>query len=57
MIILCVLSSSLLLNLSLGGDGVIAAMVVIVLIYTNTYAKHVKIEDDLLVDYTTEKEN
>lgn len=57
MIILCVLSSSLLLNLSLAVVGFIAALIVIVLIYTNTYAKHVKIEDDLLVDYTTEKEN
>ena len=55
MVVLCVLSSSLLLNLSVMVIGFLAALVVIVLIYVRTYAKNVEIENDLLVDYTSEK--
>ena len=55
MVVLCVLSSSLLLNLSVMVVGFLVALVVVVLIYVRTYAKNVEIENDLLVDYTSEK--
>ncbi len=51
--VLCVLSSSLLLNLSVSVIAFLAALVVIVLIYANTYAKKIVIENDLDVDYTS----
>ena len=52
-VVLCVLSSSLLLNLSVSVIAFLAALVVIVLIYANTYAKKIVIENDLDVDYTS----
>lgn len=52
-LVLLVLSGSLLLNLSVYAIGFLAALVVIVVIYTNTYAKHIVLENDLLIDYTT----
>ena len=55
LVVLCVLSSSLLLNLSIMVVGFLVALVVVVLIYVRTYAKNVEIENDLLVDYTSEK--
>ena len=55
MVVLCVLSSSLLLNLSVMVVGFLVALVVVVLNYVRTYAKIVEIEKDLLVDYTSEK--
>ena len=51
--VLCVLFSSLLLNLSVSVIAFLAALVVIVLIYANTYAKKIVIENDLDVDYTS----
>lgn len=54
-IILCVLSSSLLLNLSAATLGFLAALVVIVIVYTKTVTKNVVLENDLEVDYTTGK--
>lgn len=56
-IILLILSSSLLLNLSVKVIGFLVTMVVLVLIYVSTSAKDVIIENDLLVDYTTGKED
>ena len=55
MIVLCVLSSSLLLNLSIMVVGFLVVLVAVVLIYVRTYAKNIEIENDLLVDYTSEK--
>ncbi len=55
MVVLCTLSSSLLLNLSIKMIGFLVALVVIVLIYVRTFAKNIQIENDLLVDYTSEK--
>lgn len=52
-VVLCVLSSSLLLNLSVSVIAFLVALVVIVLIYANTYAKKIVIENDLDVDYTS----
>ena len=52
-VVLCVLSSSLLLNLSVSVIAFLSALVVIVLIYANTYAKKIVIENDLDVDYTS----
>lgn len=54
MVILCVLSASLFINLSLAVVGFVAALIVIVLIYTNTYARHIKLANDLEVDYTSQ---
>lgn len=52
-IVLCVLSASLLLNLSLYAALFLILLAVATIIYTKTYAKNAVIEDDLLVDYTT----
>ena len=52
-IVLCVLSYSLLINLSLYVIGFLVALVVLVAIYTHTYAKNIVLENDLTVDYTT----
>lgn len=52
-IILCVLSSSLLLNLSYTVVLFILALVAITLIYTRLFVKNADIEDDLGVDYTS----
>lgn len=57
MVVLCVLSSSLLLNLSFKVIGFLAVLVVLALIYVNTVKKDVKIENDLLVDYTSTKQD
>ena len=54
-VILCVLSSSLLLNLSLSVVAFLVVLVVLVLLYCNTYAKNIVIENDLDIDYTTKK--
>ena len=50
---LCVLSYSLLINLSIYVIGFLVALVVLVAIYTHTYAKNIVLENDLTVDYTT----
>lgn len=55
-IILCVLSSSLLLNLSYTVILFIAALVVITLVYTRVFVKNPDIQDDLGVDYTTKND-
>ncbi len=52
-IVLLVLSGSLLLNLSIYAVGFLVILVVLVIIYTATYAKKIKLENDLLTDYTT----
>ena len=52
-IVLIVLSTSLLLNLSIYAIGFLGALVVLTMLYTKTYAKNVVLEDDLLIDYTT----
>ena len=52
-IVLCVLSYSLLINLSIYVIGFLVALVVLVAIYTHTYAKNIVLENDLTVDYTT----
>lgn len=54
-IVLLVLSGSLLMNLSAYAVVFLAALVVIVMIYTRTYAKNIDLEDDLLIDYTTKE--
>lgn len=53
-VVLCVLSSSLLLSLSATVIGFLAALVVITVIYTNVFTKNIVIENDLMIDYTTE---
>jgi len=55
-IILCVLSFSLLLNLSYKVILFLATLVVITIIYTKVFAKNVVIENDLNVDYTTKQD-
>ena len=55
-VVLCILSSSLLLNLSFKVIGFLVLLAVIVVIYVNTAAKNIVIENDLLVDYTSDKE-
>ena len=52
-IVLVILSSSLLKNLSITVVIFLAALVIITLIYTATYAKNITLENDLRVDYTT----
>ncbi|MCD7991368.1 MAG: APC family permease [Clostridia bacterium] len=52
-VVLCVLSSTLLMNLSVKVIGFLGILGVIVLVYVNTVVKDVKIENDLLVDYTS----
>ena len=52
-IVLCVLSYSLLINLSIYVIGFLVALVVLVATYTHTYAKNIVLENDLTVDYTT----
>ncbi len=47
-IVLVVLSSSLLLNLSASAIGFLAALVVAVIVYTKTYARKVVLENDLV---------
>lgn len=56
-IVLCVLSVSLLLNLSMYAALFLGALAVVTVIYTKTYARSAVIEDDLLVDYTTGEHN
>jgi len=54
-IVLCVLSYSLFANLSIMVIGFLAVLVVGVVIYVSVFTKNVKIENDLVVDYTTEQ--
>lgn len=56
-VILCVLSSSLFMNLSIKVIGFLLVLLALVLIYVKTIAKDVVIEDDLLVDFTTGNKN
>ena len=53
-IVLCVLSYSLFMNLSLMVIGFLAVLVLAVIVYVAVFAKNVKIENDLIVDYTTD---
>lgn len=55
MVVICVLSYSLFMSLSLAVVGFLAVLVVIVVIYVTICVKNVTIENDLVVDYTTEK--
>lgn len=52
-IILIVLSFSLLINLSVKVIIFLLVLLILVLIYVSTAAKEIKIENDLVVDYTT----
>ena len=54
-IILCVLSYSLFASLSAAVVGFLAVLVIAVVIYVKTYAKNIEVENDLIIDYTTEK--
>lgn len=55
-VVLCVLSSSLLLNMSARVLGFLGVLLVVVLVYVKVFRKDVKIENDLTVDYTSEKQ-
>ena len=55
-IVLCVLSYSLFTNLSMAVVAFLAVLVVIVVIYAKVFTKNIKIENDLVVDYTSSTE-
>lgn len=55
-VILCVLSYSLFMNLSFKVIGFLAGLVVLSVVYISTYAKNVVIENDLAVDFSTKKD-
>lgn len=52
-LVLCVLSYSLFMNLSIAVIGFLGFMVVAVSVYVTVFTKDIKIENDLIVDYTT----
>lgn len=54
-IVLCVLSYTLFMNLSLAVVGFLAVLAAASMIYAVVFAKKVSIENDLIVDYTSEK--
>lgn len=56
MVVLCVLSYSLFMSLSVAVLGFLAVLVIAVVIYVKVWGNHVVIENDLIVDYTSEGE-
>lgn len=53
MIVLCVLSYSLFMSLSMAVFGFLAVLVAAVAIYVKIWGKQVELENDLIVDYTS----
>ena len=54
MIVLCVLSYSLFMSLSMAVLGFLAVLVAAVAVYVKIWGKQVELENDLIVDYTSE---
>ncbi|WP_333650669.1 APC family permease [Lacrimispora sp.] len=55
-IVLCILSYSLFANLSITVVGFLAVLVVVAIIYSTIFTKRISIENDLIVDYTSDQE-
>lgn len=56
MIVLCILSYSLFMSLSMAVLGFLAVLVIAVAVYVKLWGKNAEIENDLIVDYTSEGE-
>lgn len=56
MVVLCVLSYTLFVNLSVAVVGFLIVLVVLAVIYVKVFAKKLSIENDLIVDYTSNEQ-